>query len=981
MPTFLSRIHHVPLLLLLCLVLVNSSVLFAGRTLLPIAPSYGILTGHPYGYNGPIPDWTFTVDQIGSLNACYAWDCYTSRSLRRGIIPFWNPYQGLGQPFMANGLSAIFYPVNWLHLVLPRTWWDLVFLLNWLLTSWFLYAYVRILGLGRKAALFGAIGIFACGSLQIYLPLREVGAGAAWWTFMLYVVERAYLEPQWRWRHIAIAGGIVCSITAGQPELTLVSLVAVSSYAVLRALPDVKGALRFTGRLFPGCAAGILLAAPHWLNLTENAFSSFTEHSAAAAVGLVHLPLKALPTYFFPYFYGLLQHNPFGSIINWALSPGWAPPLCLFFVAASLQSLRGNPRFGPVFLLVSAMLILAKIFGVPGVNLIGRLPLLNRVYFGRYASFLPDIAIAGLSCVGIAYLAQASRREWIRSLIVWNIIICAVFSLGVASIWTPLFHSGAGSEAQKTFVVFGLGGLGWAVLQPLGLWWTRSRTNGCSNTLYGTAAFGILLEGMAMASRGYSLATYTVLSATGLFLWVIFIWLTGSMRDRVGRIGLAALAIAIIGLFPIIAAVLASDGLPSRYDPLTPAPYLEQLMTLQNGGMYRSYSIDGMPFPDFAAPFELTSLDYLEAIVPTGTARFTTTYLDRGVRAGFLAGSLSDSRAPGTNAYVEFRKNKRFYDLVSARYVVQTSPGEFASNAAMVSPDSLSIPIPLTGRLKVGFVCPFAQITTIEIPIDTYGRKNPGSLELEVLDEHGTALDSASIPGEDLKNNERVEFRFSRIHDVTDRRLQMQLEFRPSGQDSMVAAYGSGTSESTLNYRIINPEEDIKEVYRDPETGVAILENRLGTPRAFLAPEIRIASSGDDALTHLEETPDLTHTIWLDRATGVQPEPASRPVEGVLKNFELKPNDVLFRYASEAPGILTLVDSYSEGWRAEIDGKEVPVLRVDGVFRGVRIEGRGEVAVHFWYRPPMWGVSLGLCCAGVVLLSFLALRRSRQPSF
>jgi len=47
---------------------------------------------------------------------------------------------------------------------------------------------------------------------------------------------------------------------------------------------------------------------------------------------------------------------------------------------------------------------------------------------------------------------------------------------------------------------------------------------------------------------------------------------------------------------------------------------------------------------------------------------------------------------------------------------------------------------------------------------------------------------------------------------------------------------------------------------------------------------------------------------------------------------------------------------------------EAPVLRVDGVFRGVRIENQGEVDVRFWYRPPPWNLSVALCGVGVLLL-------------
>ena len=69
---------------------------------------------------------------------------------------------------------------------------------------------------------------------------------------------------------------------------------------------------------------------------------------------------------------------------------------------------------------------------------------------------------------------------------------------------------------------------------------------------------------------------------------------------------------------------------------------------------------------------------------------------------------------------------------------------------------------------------------------------------------------------------------------------------------------------------------------------------------------------------------------------------------GRALKFELTPNTVSIRYRATGPGILTVTDTWADGWRARVDGRETAVLRVDGVFRGVQIEEPGVHDVVFW---------------------------------
>src|SRR5262245_56031171 len=241
------------------LICVNSAVFFGNRTLLPItsSPSIGPIA---HGYEGPLPSWTTTVDPWGSFNIGYAYDAYVTWALGKGILPFWNPYQGLGQPFLANDLSMILYPPRWLHLLLPPAWWDALYLLSWFLAAVFLYAYLRLMGIPVEAALVAGAAIYGSGFFSFSLTIREVHAVAAWWPLLLYGIERSLRQPTWRWRHVVLAVAVYCTIMGGQPEVMFVSLLAVLGYGLGRLIGQRQHLRQAVWAIVPGTLAGFLLA-------------------------------------------------------------------------------------------------------------------------------------------------------------------------------------------------------------------------------------------------------------------------------------------------------------------------------------------------------------------------------------------------------------------------------------------------------------------------------------------------------------------------------------------------------------------------------------------------------------------------------------------------------------------------------------------------------------------------------------------------
>ncbi|NIV35316.1 MAG: hypothetical protein GWN58_39445, partial [Anaerolineae bacterium] len=90
------------------------------------------------------------------------------------------------------------------------------------------------------------------------------------------------------------------------------------------------------------------------------------------------------------------------------------------------------------------------------------------------------------------------------------------------------------------------------------------------------------------------------------------------------------------------------------------------------------------------------------------------------------------------------------------------------------------------------------------------------------------------------------------------------------------------------------------------------------------------------------------------------------------------PNRIAIRADLEEPGLLVLSEVWYPGWSARANDEELPIQRVEGTLRGIRLEP-GSYTVEFDYSP--WTVWVGLAvsaCAAVALLAYAGYRIWRR---
>jgi hypothetical protein len=144
-------------------------------------------------------------------------------------------------------------------------------------------------------------------------------------------------------------------------------------------------------------------------------------------------------------------------------------------------------------------------------------------------------------------------------------------------------------------------------------------------------------------------------------------------------------------------------------------------------------------------------------------------------------------------------------------------------------------------------------------------------------------------------------------------------------------------------------------VYRDPNTGLSVLENPDYLPRAFFADSVAVIPDEQAMLTRLREPgADLRHTAYLYEPppAGYAPAPVDSSSLAAIELQRYTPREIVWKANTDRPRLLVASEVYyPAGWHATIDGADAPILRVDHLLRGVVVPA-GEHIVAMQFDPP-----------------------------
>ncbi len=129
-----------------------------------------------------------------------------------------------------------------------------------------------------------------------------------------------------------------------------------------------------------------------------------------------------------------------------------------------------------------------------------------------------------------------------------------------------------------------------------------------------------------------------------------------------------------------------------------------------------------------------------------------------------------------------------------------------------------------------------------------------------------------------------------------------------------------------------------------------LYENLCLTPRAYAVNSAAYSLDGTETLRRMA-SPDFAPNkeIILAATPGEMLPPTNNEDAGRVEILDRRPGSVSLRVQLAEPGYVVLLDRYDPNWHASLDGREVPVIRANHLFRAVRAPA-GQHEIRFAYR-------------------------------
>ncbi|MDX2167739.1 MAG: YfhO family protein [Deltaproteobacteria bacterium] len=872
-----------------------------------------------------------------------------------GHLPLWNPYVFGGFPLLAEMQNALLYPGTWLlALFSPSVAVNLFTQATYSVAILGTYAYARQVGSSRFGAAFGGLTFGFCGWMIAHMGHTCTIHGMAWLPWFLFCLDR--LRQRTALRYVAgAAAAVALVILAGHPPIPMYVLITGGLHALFFAwrLPPAGGRWRYLLL----CGASVLLALGlcglqlvPTVELMQQSVRATLSYEAFVSFSL---PLGQLPMLLFPYLFGGGPTVPYWGAW-WGLWEliGYAGVVPLMLALASLRLARSSPAACFWCLMGGLGVLLALGDSTPVGRLLYHVPVYNLFRAPARNIYLFDFAVALLSALALTHLVPHARRALSAGAVAVAVASLAVAALAVFAgrlVWGPL--------AKQAFP----GGFDHPALQG------------------------------AMRFDNPAIALPVLISALAAGTLLLL-----ARRPSTGRKA-ALLAVHLADLS------LLGAWMPNFYPPTAGAwqapNYIQRLRELEpDPSAFRIVVATAGGYGPVGAGYALASVPMVNGYDPFMISRY-----------GELAGGMNYS---GTIADATLASRSPFLDLLNARYLLAIFPDaagsarrighiDFAAqgfDAHLAPGDAVRLALPRPVRTaELGVVSFLSQATDLAdgTPVARVTLDGADGRRVELLLRAGSHTAEWAFDRPDVAP--LVRHRRAPIAETADgvggrgNSYSAVLDgFAPLEVTHVsVERLGAAATLHLVRLSLYDAASDrstpltpLHQLLADaprwtPRFGngvVEVLENRDVLPRAWLVPTTT-ALPADDVTRTVRDGRFPDGRRFDPRLTAlVEDRPAEHfgelDPDAFARITTYQPNAVELVTGARQAAMLVLSETFYPGWRATLDGAAVPIVRVNGVLRGVALPA-GEHRVRFDYRPR--ALAIGAAVSGTTLLALAGL--------
>lgn len=328
--------------------------------------------------------------------------------LLHGHFPWWNYFQGLGQPLAGEMQSAALFPLTllfalpagllWFHIALQAIAGISTYFLARRLSMPIFFATVG-------AMLFSLNGTYAwLGNAVLnpvaFLPMLVLGVEM--------ILDSASSNSKRGWYIAAIA--LALSLYAGFPEVAYMDGLFAGAWAIVRLyhLPRAQRP-RALRRLGLSGVVGVVLALPILVPFDDYLKVAFVGGHHAAVDGTLRLPHESLAAFFDPYVFGTIFSN---TVVDsfWGEIGGYFGAGVCVLALVGLFGKKHRPL--RIFLAAWTAFALAGCFDFLGTRFLWNLiPLVSSSSYPRYIMASCELAIIMLATFGLYDFTLSTRAK------------------------------------------------------------------------------------------------------------------------------------------------------------------------------------------------------------------------------------------------------------------------------------------------------------------------------------------------------------------------------------------------------------------------------------------------------------------------------------------------------------------------------------------------------------------------------------------